>query len=100
MLFEWFNASGVVAFAEEVVRDIEILFPLDEKQTKSRNAKKEQKRFDGLIIRVRAYSTKTPLNIYKKAKFLNAVKWKLHDDGHDEQFISDVVALLTTALQA
>ncbi len=100
MVIEWFNASEVVAFAEEIVREIEKLFPLDEKQAKPRNAKKEQKRFDSLLARVRAYALKTPLNVYKKAKFLNTVKWKLRDAGHDEEFVSDVVALLTTSLNA
>lgn len=100
MVIDWFNASEVVAFAEEVTQEIEKLFPLDEKQAKPRNAKKEQKRFDGLLLRVRAYTSKTPLNVYKKAKFLNTVKWKLHDIGHDETFVSDVVATLTASLNS
>jgi hypothetical protein len=100
MVIEWFNASEVVAFAEEITREIEKLFPLDPKQVKLRSAKKEQRRFDSLLLRVRAYTSKTPLNVYKKAKFLNAVKWKLRDAGHDDEFISDVVALLTTSMNA
>ncbi len=39
-----------------------------------------------------------PSMFNKKAKFLNTVKWKLHDSGHDEQFISDVVVILTASL--
>ena len=98
MVIKWFDASEVVAFAEDVTLEIEKLFPLDENKVKPRNAKKEKKRFDGLLVRVSAYTTKTPLNVYKKAKFLNTVKWNLHDSGHDEQFISDVVAILTASL--
>ena len=100
MLIEWFNASEVVAVAEEIVLEIEKLFPLDEKQAKPRNAKKEQKRIDSLLARVRAHTLKTPLNVFKKAKFLNTVKWQLRDAGYEEKFISDVVALLTTSLSA
>lgn len=98
MVIEWFNASRVVDFAEEIALEIEKLFPLDDKKDKPSNAKKDQKRFDSLLIRVRAYTKKTPLNVYKKAKFLNTVKWKLHDAEYDEKFISDVVAILAASL--
>ena len=100
MPIKWFSASEVVAFAEEIVWEIEKLFPLDERQAKPRNAQKEQKRLNSLLARVRAYALKAPLNIYKKGKFLNAVKWKLRDAGHDDVFVRDVVALLATALNA
>lgn len=100
MVIGWFDASEVVAFAEEIVLEIEKLFPLDEQHAKSRNMKKEQKRLNSLLVRVRSYAMKAPLNVYKKAKFLNTIKWKLHDAGHEQQFISDVVALLTTSLNA
>ena len=100
MISTWFNASEAVAFGEEIADEVERLFPLEERRTKPRNAKKEQNKLGALLIRVKAFSSRTPLNIYKKAKFLNTVKWKLRDAGHDEQFVNDVVALLTTSLNA
>jgi hypothetical protein len=100
MLTAWFNASEVIAFAEEVADEVDKLFPLDERQNKPLNAKKEQKKLGALLIRVRAFSSKVHLNIYKKAKFLNTVKWTLRDAGHDEQFVNDVVALFATSLNS
>ena len=100
MLTAWFNASEVIAFAEEVADEVDKLFPLDERQNKPRNAKKEQKKLDILLIRVRAFSSKMRPNLYKKAKFLNTVKWTLRDAGHDEQFVNDVVALFATSLNS
>lgn len=100
MVIEWLNASEVVAFAGEISQEIERLFPPDEKRVTLRSAKKEQRRLDSLLLRVRVYTSKTPLNVYKKAKFLNALKWKLRDAGHDNEFINDVVALLTTSMSA
>lgn len=100
MITTWFNASEAVAFGEEIADEVERLFPLEERRTKPRNAKKEQNKLGALLIRVKAFSSRAPLNIYKKAKFLNTVKWKLRDAGHDEQFVNDVVALLTTSLNA
>lgn len=100
MVIAWFNASEAVAFGEQIADELEKLFPSVERQNKPHNARKEQKRLGGLLIRVREFSSRAPLNTYKKAKFLNTVKWKLHDSGHDEQFINDVVALLTNSLNA
>ena len=100
MITTWFNASEAVAFGEEIADEVEKLFPADERHSKPRNARKEQNKLGALLIRVKAFSSRTPLNIYKKAKFLNTVKWKLRDAGHDEQFVNDVVALLTTSLNA
>ena len=98
MVIEWFDTKEVVAFADGVTLEIEKLFPAHESQAKSRNLKKEQRRLNALLGRVRAYASSSPLNIYKKGKFLNTIKWKLRDAGHDEKFINDIVALLATSL--
>ena len=100
MIIEWFNTREVVAFADEVILEIEKLFSVQESRSKLRNASKEQKKLVALLGRVRAYATKSPLNIYKKAKFLNTIKWKLQDAGHDKKFIDDIVALLAKSLSA
>ena len=100
MIIEWFNTREVVAFADEITLEVEKLFPVHEFRAKLRNATKEQKKLVALLGRVRAYATKSPLNIYKKAKFLNTIKWKLRDAGHDKKFIDDIVALLAKSLSA
>ncbi|MDP3539327.1 MAG: hypothetical protein Q8S26_11570 [Azonexus sp.] len=98
MVIAWFNASEIVSFAEEVAREIEILFPEDQKGAKTRQPAKIHKKFESLLLKVRSQVAKSPLNIYKKAKFLNTVKWRLRDAGYEPQFISDVVALLASSL--
>jgi hypothetical protein len=100
MIIEWFNTRDVVAFADVVIVEIEKLFPVHESRSKLRNVSKEQKRLVALLGRVRAYAIKSPLNIYMKAKFLNTIKWKLQDAGHDKKFIDDIVALLAKSLSA
>lgn len=100
MIIEWFNTRDVVAFADVVILEIEKLFPVHESRSKLRNASKEQKKLVALLGRVRAYAIKSPLNIYKKAKFLNTTRWKLQDAGHDKKFIDDIVALLAQSLSA
>lgn len=98
MVIEWFNAKDVVAFAEEITREIERLFPLDQKRGPSRHPAKEQKKFENLLAKVHSQAAELPLNIYKKARFLNSVKWRLRDAGYDPKFINDVVALLVPSL--
>ena len=100
MIIEWFNTREVVAFADDVILEIEKLFSVHESRSKLRNASKEQKKLVVLLGRVRTYATKSPLNIYKKAKFLNTIKWKLQDAGHDKRFVDDIVALLAKSLSA
>lgn len=98
MIIEWFNTREVVAFADDVTREVDRLFSAHESRAKLRNVAKEQKKLAALLGRVRAYATKSPLNIYKKAKFLNTIKWKLQDAGHDKNFIDDLVSLLAKSL--
>lgn len=98
MILDWFNAKEAVAFGESLASDIASQMPLAPLKTKPRPAKKSSKALDGLVFRVRAFALKTPLNIYKKAKFLNVIKWKLRESGYDEPFINEVVVLFTAAL--
>lgn len=96
----WFDVTSVVAFAEEVVLEVNRLLPLVQQQDKSHAGRKEQKKFDALMTRVSAFAKSNPLNVYKKAKFLNTVKWRLRDAGHDEKLINEMITLLAASLSA
>lgn len=97
MVIHWLDVRDVVKFAEEVAVDADKLLKLVP-QGKSHASKKDQNKFDALIVRIHTYAKKNPLNIYKKAKFLNTIKWKLRDAGHQEKLIDEMIALLTSAL--
>ncbi len=85
-------------FAQGIVRDVNRLFPPADQKGKPIPAKEYQKKFDSLIARTRAFSLKHKLNIYKKAKLLNTIKWEMKDAGHEDavikEFISFIVPLL------
>ena len=100
MVIDWFDVTSVVAFAEEVVLEVNRLLPLVQQQFKLHAGKKEQKKFDALMARVSTYARSNPLNVYKKAKFLNTVKWKLRDAGHEEKLIDEMVSLLAASLSS
>ena len=98
MIREWFDTREVVAFARGIAQDINRLFPPAPQRKKPTSEKKDQKRFDGLVLRTRTFAQQHKLNIYKKAKLLNTVKWELRDAGHEESQINEILALLTPLL--
>ena len=98
MILDWFNAGEPVSFAQGLARDIDRLFPPVPQQARAVNAKKHQKKFDSLIVSIRAFATQHKLNVYKKAKLLNTIKWEMRDAGHDDALIDEIIALITRLL--
>jgi hypothetical protein len=98
MIREWFDTREAVAFARGIARDIDRLFPPAALKRKPGSEKKDQRKFDGLVLRTRAFAQQHRLNIYKKAKLLNTIKWELRDAGHEESLINEILALLTPLL--
>ena len=98
MILDWFNAEEAVLFAHEIVREVNRLFPPAEQKGKAIPAKEYQRKFDSLIVRVRTFSSKHRLNIYKKAKLLNTIKWEMRDAGHEEVVVSEFISFLAPLL--
>jgi len=98
MILDWFDAGEAVLFAQEIVRDINRLFPPADQKGKAIPAKMYQKKFDGMIVRIRTFSAKHKLNIYKKAKLLNTIKWEMKDAGHEENIIDEFISFITPLL--
>jgi hypothetical protein len=98
MILDWFNAGDAVLFAKDIVRDINRLFPPADQRGKAIPAKEYKKKFDSLVARTRAFSLKHKLNIYKKAKLLNTIKWEMKDAGHEEVIINEFISFITPLL--
>ena len=98
MILDWFNAEEAVLFAHEIVREVNRLFPPAEQKGKAVPAKEYQRKFDSLIVRVRTFSSKHRLNIYKKAKLLNTIKWEMKDAGHEEVIVNEFISFLAPLL--
>ena len=103
MMFDWFDAKQAVAFAKMIVEEVNRIFPRDasrEKPARSRKeALKEMKKLEGLVRRVQVFAQQNRLNIYKKARLLNTVKWDLREAGHEEVLINETVALVARILK-
>ena len=98
MILEWFNAGEAVSFAQELTREINRLFPPEERKGKAIPKKEYKRRFDSLIVRIRTFSLKHKLNIYKKAKLLNTIKWEMKDAGHEDVTISEFISFIAPLL--
>jgi hypothetical protein len=98
MIREWFDAREAVEFARGIARDVNRLFPPAPQKKTPTSAKKDRKKLDSLVFRTRRFAQTHKLNVYKKAKLLNTIKWELRDAGHEETLINEVVSLLTPLL--
>lgn len=98
MILDWFNAGEAVLFAQKLARDIDRLFPLTPQKERPVNANKHRKKFDSLVNSTRTFATQHKLNIYKKAKLLNTIKWEMRDKGHDEALVNEIVVLVANLL--
>jgi len=98
MILDWFNTGEVVSFAHEIVRDVNRLFPPAEQKGKAIPTKIFRKKFDSLIVRVRTFAMNHKMNLYKKAKLLNTVKWEMRDAGHEDNVIDEFISFITPLL--
>jgi hypothetical protein len=98
MILDWLNVGEVVSFAKEIVRDVNKLFPPADQKGKAIPVKEYRRKFEGLVVRIRTFSEKRKLNIYKKAKLLNTIKWEMREVGHDEMTVDEFISFIAPLL--
>ena len=98
MIREWFDTTAAIAFAQDLASDLNRLHPPTDHAKSVNVTRKDRKRLDRIVLRTQAFAQQHKLNVYKKAKILNTVKWQLRDAGQEKAFIDDIVATLTPLL--
>lgn len=99
-IFGWFDVSAVESFAENVSTRLVVLSQRSGAVV-GRGEKKVKKvldGFDSLLIEVEEFAANNPMNIYKKAKFLNSVKWALEEGKCPPEFVSKAISALTVSI--
>jgi hypothetical protein len=99
MLFNWFNTKEVDAFADSVVAELQERFPptgVDLSTKKS--VERVMKNVDRLMQRVAEFSRERRLNLYKKARFGNRIKWALKEAKYPPLFVDVLTHELVTQL--
>ena len=99
MLFRMFDATEAVVFAKGIASEIQQCFPNTPTPATTKSLEKGKKRLDIIIARTKAFSEQHQLNVYKKAKFLNTIKWELKESAHESLFINEVVRLLANVMK-
>ena len=99
MVRDWFDTTEAVAFARALALDIGRLYPVGAQKNKATTSRKDQRKLDALVLRTRAFAQQHKLNVYKKAKLLNTIKWEMRDAGQDKELIDQIVLLLTPLLR-
>lgn len=94
MLFKFFDATDAISFAREISERIHKDFPLTDK---AKSLEKGRKTLDLIAEQTRSFCRHNQLNVYKKAKLLNTVKWQLRELGHDDLFVEEILRLLANS---
>jgi len=98
----WLDTKVVDAFADSVVADLRARFPPGGLEVqKKKDLRRVLKGVDRLLARVEEFGRSGRLNVYKKARFGNRVKWALKEAQYPEHFVEamthELVAQLTLA---
>ena len=86
MFGDWFNTKEVDAVADEIVADLaQRLPPMPGPHTR-KTADRLRKAHDVIFARLDQFARSRRLNIYKKARLGNRVRWALREAGYAPEF--------------
>jgi hypothetical protein len=102
MLFGWFDTAEVDRFASSLVDEVLHRLPPTQIGDSGKKTRERISRMtDVLSDQVRAFALSQRLNVYKRARLGNRVKWQLKGAGYPQAFVDaftyEVVTLLTVA---
>ncbi len=99
-MLKWFDATEVDKFADWLSEEIIKRYPPTGVDTDPKKASKRlQKVHESLFLRVEAFAKENKLNVYKRARLGNRVKWAMRDAGYpirfSEEFTHEVVTVIS-----
>lgn len=90
-LFSWFDLKEVDAFADSLAAMVVRQFPVAEITDPKRKGKARWERVHKAIFtQAEGFANTHPLNIYKKARLGNRLKWSLLESGYPQEFVDGV----------
>jgi hypothetical protein len=99
MLFAWFNTREVDEFADSVVAELLQRFPPSGVDLSTKKAvERLMKNVDRLMLRVSDFASGHELNLYKKARFGNRIRWGLREAQYPARFVEVMTYELVTQL--
>lgn len=91
-MFGWFDAREAVRFAKSIVQDISAVFPPGQPPRPTQKERdKVAKGLENAFQRAADFGREKRLNLYKKAKYLNTLRWELVALDYPNGFVEEVV---------
>jgi hypothetical protein len=97
-MLAWFDATGAIEYAREIVAALEATMPLERASGKRVSRAKQAERIDRLLSRIGRAGRARKFNLYQKARFGNALTWDLVEKGYSRDFIDELVRIALTRL--
>jgi len=99
-MLKWFDSKEVDKFADWLAAEIIKRYPPTGLDTDWRKASQRlRKVHDSLFVRVQAFARENSLNVYKRARLGNRVKWAMRDAGYplrfSDEFTHEVVTVIS-----
>jgi len=99
MFGDWFKVKEVDEFADSIVADLVKRFPPSQVESPGKKAaEKLRKTHDAIFRRIEIFGRTYSLNIYKKARLGNRVKWALAEAGYPSGFVDTLTIELLTVV--
>ena len=91
MVLKWFDTAQVDAFADAMVKLFLAKFPPTEFASPGKKQEERFRKLHATLARELAgFRKKNDLNIYKKARLANRIRWALKEAGYPETFIAEL----------
>jgi len=97
-MLTWFDAHDAQQFGLSLAEFFIQRIPLEGSGNTNKSKKKQQEVLNKMLLQVQIFKTKHKLNIYKKAKLGNALKWRLLDAGYNPVFVDELTKELLRKL--
>ena len=99
MFGDWFKSKEVDEFADSIVADLVRRFPPSGVGVPARKAADRlRKTHDAIFGRIENFARAQSLNIYKKARLGNRIKWALLEAGYPSDFVDTLTLELVTVV--
>ena len=87
-MLKWFDVKAVDAFADSVMAEVKRRMPPESVplDTDKKSVRRLSRMTDVVSDQVRAFARANRLNIYKRARLANRVKWGLRELGYPDTF--------------
>jgi hypothetical protein len=99
MIFEWFDTKPVDALADRLVKELAEELPPSSVAVQGTKAKASRRKvLESVFRQVRNFAAKNPLNVFKKARLANRIKWALLEGGYPNEFVDEIAFELASVM--